>query len=210
MSKLDTNHIFIEPLDVEFHQQVVEGFCSGYVVFDHFLKDRATQEQAHNISQTHAMFYENELIGYYTMSCSKVIVEHKEAQDIYGQGDKVSVPALEIPFLAVDRNWQKKGIGTLILDQIINEAMRLADKAGCRYIILHAVREEWLIRWYERNGFEARDFSPGDVWNLPMLFRIPKIRGVCPLTLILRKKRVCNSSIRPHLLIDKNMPNETR
>jgi GNAT superfamily N-acetyltransferase len=178
--EIDTNEIYIEPLDIDFHKPNVEGFCSSYDVFDQFIKTRATIEQAHNISQTHLLFYEHELIGYYTMSCSKVTVAGSEAQAIYGRGDKLSVPAIEIPFLAVDSKWQRKKIGTLILDQIVGEVTRLASVAGCRYIILNAVRSEWLIRWYENNGFEVTVFNPSDAWNLPMLFRIPTSRGVLP------------------------------
>lgn len=178
--EIDTHEIYIEPLDIEFHGETVEGFCSGYEVFDRFLQTRATVEQAHNISQTHLLFYQEQLIGYYTMSCSRMRIEISEAQEVYGLTDRLSVPALEIPFLAVDQGWQRNGVGGLILDQIIDEAIRLTSVAGCRYIILNAVRKEWLVRWYERNGFDVRVIDPKDAWNLPMFFRLPRIRGVLP------------------------------
>ena len=60
-------------------------------------------------------------------------------------------PALKIGRLAVDKRYEKKGIGTYLLHSVIGKALLLSLDLGCRYITVNAKRNA--IPFYERNGF---------------------------------------------------------
>jgi ribosomal protein S18 acetylase RimI-like enzyme len=167
-----------ETLDVERHDVESFLFAQNEQIFRQYLVEQAYRDQANGVKRTRLLVYEGEVLGFYTSCCSKLRVDHSEAQNVNGRGDDLFVPALEIAYLAVDVRYRSTAdkIGTMILDEILGYAYDLSQDVGCRYVFLRAINEEWLIRWYWSNGFDITTlpgYSSND-YVVPMRYAIPQ------------------------------------
>lgn len=62
-----------------------------------------------------------------------------------------TISVVHIRFIAVDKNYQNKGIGQSILDSIIMQVNKLAERWPIRIITIDA---RWdLVNWYTKSGF---------------------------------------------------------
>lgn len=83
----------------------------------------------------------------------------------YYVGDSQFI-ALEISYIAIDRRFQRKGIGTRVLQMLLQEARRLSEIWPVRFLVLDAFCEK--EDWYTSAGFKrypkVRDLRyPGTV-----------------------------------------------
>jgi len=69
--------------------------------------------------------------------------------------------------LAVDKTVQGKGIGAFLLRDAMSRAVSVAEQAGIRLLLVHAVDDQ-ARTFYEHFGFEA---SPSDPMNLQLLIK---------------------------------------
>lgn len=72
-----------------------------------------------------------------------------------------AVPAVKIARLGVQEKFQKKGIGTHVLN-LIKKMFLTDNRTGCRLITVDAYNEPNVIRFYEKNNFNilwSRDDS---------------------------------------------------
>lgn len=69
--------------------------------------------------------------------------------------------------LAVDRRWQKQGVGKALLRDAMLRTLQAADIAGIRALAVHAKDEE-AKRFYEHFGFVP---SPSDPMHLFVLLK---------------------------------------
>ena len=69
--------------------------------------------------------------------------------------------------LAVHLNWQKKGLGGVLLADAVKRTLQAADIAGVRAFVVHALSEE-AKQFYERFGFQP---SPTDPMDLMMTLK---------------------------------------
>jgi len=61
--------------------------------------------------------------------------------------------------LAVDRQYQGKGIGSALLKDALFRTLNAASIAGIRVVLLHAISDE-AKRFYEKAGFSASPVDP--------------------------------------------------
>ena len=62
------------------------------------------------------------------------------------------VPLLLIGRLAVDREYQGKGLGADLLHDGVRRCLEVSEIAGVRAIITHAIDDD-AVRFYQRYGF---------------------------------------------------------
>jgi len=65
-----------------------------------------------------------------------------------------NIPSLKIGRLGIDKTYKGKGLGSILLEGIINEAIELNKKQACRLITVDAYRQA--LPFYERFGFQYR------------------------------------------------------
>ncbi len=105
-------------------------------------------------------------MGYHALSVASI--EHSEATDRARKGmPKHPIPAMLLARLAVDKTVQGMGIGAFLLKDAMSRAVSVAEQAGIRLLLVHAVNNE-ARAFYERFGFEA---SPTDAMNLQLLIK---------------------------------------
>ena len=68
------------------------------------------------------------------------------------RGMPEQVPFLLIGRLAVDAQWQGRGVGSALLTDALRRCLAASEVAGARGVIAHAIDED-AVGFYERHGF---------------------------------------------------------
>ncbi|AMN47806.1 GCN5 family acetyltransferase [Steroidobacter denitrificans] len=91
------------------------------------------------------------LVGYYAISTA---MAHRTALPTakLRRGMPDEVPLLLIGRLAIDADFQKRGLGVDLLIDALRRCLVAAETAGARGIITHAIDDE-AMAFYERHGF---------------------------------------------------------
>ena len=82
-------------------------------------------------------------------------VDSKQAVIAVGRLQFNSIREAQIRYMAVDIDQQRKGVGTLLLDELEQKAAKL----GAAHIVVDA--RESALRFYRKQGYEAE--GPGHV-----------------------------------------------
>jgi GNAT superfamily N-acetyltransferase len=77
------------------------------------------------------------------------------------------VPVMVLGRLAIDSRYQGRGLGRALLRDAVLRTMQVADIAGMRALLVHAISED-ARRFYERCGFQP---SPVDAMTLMITLR---------------------------------------
>lgn len=154
-----------QPLDGE-HQ--VNGFDCGTGSLDVWLVKHARAAAGAGSARTYVVLdsEQDRVVGYHALSLASI--ERSEATDRARSGmPKHPIPAMLLARLAVDKAVQGKGIGVFLLRDAMSRALSVAEQAGMRLLLVHALNDE-ARAFYEHFGFEA---SPTDAMNLQLLVK---------------------------------------
>ncbi len=141
------------------------SFDCGNHDLNRFLNKHAYANQRSGNSTTYLSCEDTgAVVGYYTITLASV--SHKSAPATISSGQpRYPIPVILLARLAVDANWQRKGIGRALLRDACMRAMMVADIAGCRAFLVHA-KDEQARQWYLQFGMEP---SPTDPLHLLLL-----------------------------------------
>jgi GNAT superfamily N-acetyltransferase len=91
------------------------------------------------------------VIGYFSISAA---VEQRNALPSakLRRGMPEQVPLLLIGRLAVDAQWQGRGVGSALLADALRRCLAASEIAGARGVIAHAI-DEAAVSFYENHGF---------------------------------------------------------
>jgi GNAT superfamily N-acetyltransferase len=91
------------------------------------------------------------VVGYFSISAA---VEQRSALPSAKtrRGMPEQVPLLLIGRLAVDAQWQKRGVGSALLADALRRCLAASQIAGVRGIVAHAI-DDTAAAFYERHGF---------------------------------------------------------
>lgn len=128
------------------------GFQSGEAALDDWLRRRALANEESGASRTYVVTAKKKVVGYYTLAVGAVA--HAEAPGRVKRNMPDPVPAMVLGRLAVDKEFQGRGIGTGLLRDAVLRTAEAAEIAGIRAILVHALSES-AKRFYEKRGFVA-------------------------------------------------------
>lgn len=154
-----------QPLDNE-HR--INGFECGVGSLDIWLVKHARAAVGAGSARTYVVIdaEQERVVGYQALSVGSI--EHSEATDRARKGmPRNPIPAMLLARLAVDKAVQGNGIGAFLLKDAMSRAVAVAEQAGIRLLLVHAVNDE-ARSFYEHFGFEA---SPSDPMNLQLLIK---------------------------------------
>jgi GNAT superfamily N-acetyltransferase len=144
----------------------VDVFDCGREELNRFLHQHALQNQHSGGSQTYVGLVDQTVVGYYALAVGSV--EQEEAPERVKKGlAKHSIPIMLLARLAVDRHWQKRGIGAGLLKDATLRTLQAADIAGIRALVVHAKDDE-AKGFYQHFNFVP---SPSDPLHLFMLLK---------------------------------------
>lgn len=103
------------------------------------------------------------VVGYYALTLGAV--EHDEVPSAIAKGmPRHNIPVVVLARLGVDRTVQRRGLGRWLLADAISRTLVVAENAGTRALLVHALPEA--VDFYRRWGFEP---SPTDERHLYLL-----------------------------------------
>jgi GNAT superfamily N-acetyltransferase len=141
--------LIIEPIS-RLHNRKL--FDCGDDEVNRFLREQALQDHEKDMSRTMVLILEADqtrIIGYHTLAMSQARQEEipKDKPKI-----KRSIPVVLLGQLGVDRAFQGRGLGELLLMDAQARVDEISRRAGIRAMMLGA-RNERLAKWYEQHDF---------------------------------------------------------
>ena len=156
--------------------QNISKFISTSDDLNDFLKTDALPDQKNLISKTHVCMYKNHVVGFITLLADTIQVKSIDEVDcVEGYGYK-KYPAIKLARLAVDKKFEKRGIGSFLLLVSIGKAISICDSIGCRYITVDSKKEA--IRFYEKYEFTMLNGHRDSSDFLPMYFNLQKVMSL--------------------------------
>lgn len=124
---------------------------------DHWLRNRALQNEKSGASRTYVVCAGGCVVGYYVLAAGAVA--HTEATSRAKGNMPDTVPVILIGRLAIDSRFQGRGIGADLLRDAVLRTLQAADIAGIRAILVSAISPN-AKRFYERYGFISSPANP--------------------------------------------------
>ena len=141
------------------------SFNSGQAELDQFLKQYAKQNQfKHYIGTSYVAVGEGVVVGYLSISASSIRID--EISNIVTKKlPHYPLPILRLTRLAVDKRYQKHGIGKQLLTFALQLTLKQKEQFGCFGLVVDAKEES--IDFYTPFGFEAFDLVSGKLETRP-------------------------------------------
>jgi ribosomal protein S18 acetylase RimI-like enzyme len=155
----------IEPLH-KFHNR--EQFDCGVEVLNHFLKATARQHLQKGISRTFVLSNRlaapleqqnslQDIIGFFTLTICEISSE--KLPSTLAKKYPLQVPGVKLARLAVDKQWQRQGIGEILMVEAMQRALLVADTAGGIGLFVDA-KDKSAQSYYTRYGFITLEDNP--------------------------------------------------
>lgn len=127
----------------------LSAFRCGNDALDDWLRYRALKSEGRS-ARTYVVARGGEVIGYYCLSTGaarRADVPSKLARNMPD-----TVPLILIGRLAIDAKHHGKGLGAALLRDALRRSVQLAEIAGARAVIVHAI-DESALAFYVKYGF---------------------------------------------------------
>jgi GNAT superfamily N-acetyltransferase len=135
----------------------LSAFDSGVPDLDEWLRRRAAGNEATGASRTYVVRAAGRVVGYYALAAGGVAQATATGRVRRNMPDPV--PVMVLGRLAVDRNYQGRGVAKGLLRDAILRTLQVARMAGIRALLVHAISPE-AKRFYEHCGFSASSVDP--------------------------------------------------
>lgn len=135
----------------------LELFQSGTESLDHWLKRRARANQTSGASRTYVVAEGVRVVGYYCLSSGGL--DLAEAPGGIRRNMPDPIPMAILGRLAIDLDWQGKGLGVALLQDAVLRTGQAAAILGIRGILVHAISDD-AKAFYEHYGFQASPKNP--------------------------------------------------
>ena len=130
----------------------IELFDSGVPALDDWLKRRARGNQASGASRTYVVCEQRRVVAYYALAAGGVDIDAAPGRVRRNMPDPVPISVLGR--LAIERTYQKRGLGRVLMQDASKRVLQAADIIGIRGIVVHAISTE-AKAFYLALGFEA-------------------------------------------------------
>lgn len=135
----------------------LDRFSCGKPVLDDWLRKRARANQVSGASRTYVVAEGNQVVGYYCLASGAIAAA--EAPGSIRRNMPDPIPMAIIGRLAVDQEFQGKGLGPALLNDAVLRAHQASSIMGIRGVLVHAI-DDPAARFYERYGFVGSPTSP--------------------------------------------------
>jgi len=127
-------------------------FRSGEPALDLWFRDQASQQdRRHNVRTVLAVDDDaGRVAGYCSARACETVPDTAFSRG--GSAERYRVPAVLIARLAVDGDYQGRGIGKLLLADALERIARASRSLGFEVVVVHALHEE-AARFYLARGF---------------------------------------------------------
>lgn len=137
-----------------------QAFDCGRQELNDWLRQVARRHQDKGLSKTFVAIREIEparICGYYALTLAEL--ENRHLPDVWRKKLPRRIPGVRLGRLAVDRQYQGKGLGERLLVDALTRARRIYTEAGGIGLFVDALDEQ-AAGYYRRFGFEAAPDHP--------------------------------------------------
>lgn len=132
-------------------------FQSGNGSLDERLRRRARSSQVSGASRTYVVAVERRVVGYYCLASGAL--DLADAPGSVRRNMPDPIPVAVLGRLAIDREWQGKGLGAALLQDAVLRTSQAASIMGIRGLLVHAISDE-AKAFYEHYGFQCSPNHP--------------------------------------------------
>ncbi|SBS77687.1 GCN5-related N-acetyltransferase [uncultured Mycobacterium sp.] len=132
------------------------GFESGATELDEWLQKYSWQNQRANNATTYVTTFDGRVVGYYAITVAGY--ERSAAPEAIAKRAPESVPCFLLARLAVDVEWQGRGLGWGLLENGIRRALTLTQSVAAPALLVHA-RDDTARDFYLHHA----EFQPSPV-----------------------------------------------
>ena len=133
-------------------RQNLASFESTNTDLNDFLKIDALVDQEWLVSKTYLCCWKKSITGYITLVTDTLEVKVVDEQDGIKGYPYHKYPCVRIARLAVDKTFERRGIGKFLMLAAIGMAIDVSSKIGCRYITVDSKPES--VGFYGKHGFK--------------------------------------------------------
>jgi ribosomal protein S18 acetylase RimI-like enzyme len=139
----------IEPL-ADRHER--SGFRSGNAALDRYFEAQATQDIRRRVANCFVVVESAtvRVVGYYTLSAASIPLTDLPPDEARRLPRYPALPAVRIGRLAVDHQYQRRGLGELML---IDALRRTLAAAAAAFALLVDAKDDQAVAFYRRYGF---------------------------------------------------------
>ncbi len=130
---------------------ILTDFNCGVSSLNDWLKRQALKNELSGASRTFVSCKDRRVVGFYALAAGSV--NRKEAPGKIKHNMPEPIHVMILGRLAIDIQWQKKGVGRGLLKDGVLRTIKAAKHAGIRAMIVHALSEDARI-FYLRHGFQ--------------------------------------------------------
>ncbi|MBW6495229.1 MAG: GNAT family N-acetyltransferase [Burkholderiaceae bacterium] len=117
-----------------------------------WLRHHARQAQGSGSARTFGVCDKDRVAGYFSLTVGQV--DTLEAPERIRRGmERYPIPLVILARLAVDLDYQRKGLGSSLLQDAIARTVAIAEQAGIRALLTHPI-DAAADAFYRRFGFE--------------------------------------------------------
>lgn len=132
-------------------------FDCGQPLLDDWLRERAVKNQTTGASRTYAVCEGIRVVAFYSLAAGSV--EHRNTPGKVRRNMPDPIPVMVLARLAVDRGWQGSGVAKGLLRDAILRSLEVAEIAGIRALLVHAIDED-AAGFYRKHDFLAAPDDP--------------------------------------------------
>lgn len=163
---LKQNKVKVTPLTKDY---IFKTFDCGNADLNDFLFNDSKVYLRHLRYTTTLLATDNQIIAYYSLANDLLSISDRQdfADEMSDSKNKIDFdfwerflnqkmyPAAKIGRLAVDKTFQNQGIGTMLIQSLVQSFIK-KNKTGCQFITVDAINDntQRTIRFYEDNGFK--------------------------------------------------------
>lgn len=156
----------------------IKPFDCGDDDLNDFLLNDSQNYSSQLLAVTYLIESDAETAAFFSLLNDKISIEDVDSKtkwrnffrDVMPEGKRFkSYPAVKIGRLGVCNSFQKKGLGTVILDYI-KELFITDNRTGCNYLTVDAYRKS--LNYHEKNGFKYLTEKDKDADTRLMYFNL--------------------------------------
>ena len=142
----------------------LDKFSCGNEYIDAFFKDEAVKYEEELLAKSYAFCdveNDNAIICMFSVSCDGIHtallpgpVKNKIQRAIPNAKRMRRYPAILIGRIGVSSQYRRMGVGSQVLTYIKKWFLHPMSKCACRYLIVDAVNDEAVMKYYEANDFK--------------------------------------------------------
>jgi GNAT superfamily N-acetyltransferase len=135
----------------------LDDFACGNLELDDWLKKRSLKNEDSGASRAYVVTVGQKVIAYYCLANGSILNASAPGRVRRNMPDPI--PVMVVGRLAVDQQWQGKGIGYALVRDAVLRTLQAAKIAGIRGILVHALNEE-AKQFYLKCGFIPSPIAP--------------------------------------------------